>query len=327
MKFVLSGIALACALGAHASFDLMLLPGNDDRIYRYDPVNRLMLGSYATSGTGKIAASIAGRSYTTGGSSNLQMHNYSTGNHAGYLSSATSNRGVELCGDSVYVLSLSQLRKTVTATNSSTVISLGTLIVWHTLASFGSTIVAIGTNTANQISFQNIDLTTFTAGSVITTSNTATVGSSLGKAAAVANPFTGTPTLIFSFVNGASVNFARVSLSTTGVVSAASALTGALNNFSATNFMPGFSAGHAGGFWAYGQDSITATNGRVTRYDMTTSSLVQGETNTFASPGGVYTTGIFHAANVVAPEPGVFLGLGLGVVGLLRRRKRLWGRM
>lgn len=320
MKLVISALAMLAVGTVYASFDLMLLPGRDNRIYRYDPVNRLMLGSYATSATGKIAANNAGLSYSTAGSSTLQVNEYSSGNHAGFLTTSSSNRGLELAGDSVYALSTSQLRKTVIANNNASILTLGTNVVWHTLASFGSNIVAIGTDTANQISFQNVDLNTFTAGSVITTINTATAGSNMGKAAAVEVPFSSAPTLMFTFMNGATPSIARLQLTASGAATSTAVTTAAMNNFSSTNFMPGFSAGHAGGFWAYGQDSITPTNARVTRYDRTSNLLVEGETNTFASPGGNFTSGIFHAANVVAPEPAAFMPLAMGLL-LLQRRK------
>ena len=89
--------------------------------------------------------------------------------------------------------------------------------------------------------------------------------------------------------------------------------------------MPGFMAGHGGGAWIFGRDSVSATNFRVTRMDFSTvSTPLEGETVTFTAQGGAFAAGnsnYIHGANIVAPEPAAFLPLSLGLL-LLRRRRR-----
>ncbi len=322
----LFGMAWLAAGAAWGSFDLMLLPGADARTYRYDPINNVMLGSFANLGNANlIAADTRGLSYASASNSSaIQVQHYSTGLQAGLMTGNTA-RAIELAGDKIYQLSTfgSMRRMDLSGANGAN-FTINTASTWSSLSIFGSTLIALGHNTtSNQLTMQTMDLATLSLGSYITYSVTIQSGTTLGKAAAARNELADSQMMAFTYVSSSgALSVGRVNLNLAGQVNPINMTTTTLSGFSIAESMPSFVAAH-NGFWLYGQDSVTATNANVRRFDISTNGLFSGISTTFAAPGGSFNPNTYmHPANIVAPEPAAFLPLGLGVLLMRRRRRR-----
>lgn len=319
-----SGAALSLA-----SFDLMLLPGNDGRIYRYDPVNRLNLGSYLSGSYNMmIAADTNGISYSgSSGSSGILAHRYSTGETLGQFTVGSTQRAMILRSGTLFSLNSAGILRRYSTVNGSLLqsVTLPSNIVWRTMAMSQGNIIAVGTNTSNQLSFQNISASDFSLGGLLTSTVTTMAGSALGKADAVTNGVNGITSMAFSYLSASSVNLFQLTLNSLGVLTSTSSSSGSIGGagFNDASDLPAVVAGHSG-MYIYGQDATTPTTvARLARLDFGGSLLYITDTTTFTAPGGSWDVGNpgWHPANVIAPEPGSLMACGAGLVALLRRRK------
>lgn len=313
-----------CAL-ASASYDLMLLPGTDGRIYRHDPVNNVTLGSYYGDSTRyTVAADTNGLSYLTAESgSGCFVHSYSTGESRGMMSTNTNTRALELIGGALFTVSTTHIRKyDITTGAFLSLSSLATGVDWLSGCSFGTTVHAIGMNTTTKaLCVQSLDITTGTLGTLLTTTTIAT-GTQIGKAAAAQNTFTSAQQMVFSYLSAGTVSYGRMSLTATGQLSSSTVTTSPLAGYVTTNVMPAAVTAH-GGWFFYGQDATTSTLSRIRRFNLFNQSLA-GEEYTINTPGGTFAprpNNTFQIANIVAPEPSSLLALGLGGLVMRRRRK------
>lgn len=325
-KTFIAALALLTT-GAHASFDLMLIPGNNNRIYRYDPLNNVHLGSYGTQGDSNlIAADTRGISYSSMGSNSMQAIRYSSGEQVSVLQGSVVARAHELVGNYVYVLGSNNIRRTHITTGATSVVTSASSVDYHSMAAFGSNMILAGINTSNQMTITNFDLNTQTFGSSINSTFTVSSTSILGKGTIVQNPVTGAVSFLYTYSNTVNAVVMRMSLNGSGQITSNSFSSITLSNFAINSYMPSFSAGHGGGAWLFGRDSQSATNMRVTRFDLSAfGTPLEGETASFTALGGSFAGGgpdYVHAATVVAPEPGTIAALGLGLVALLRKRKK-----
>lgn len=313
-----------------ASFDLMLLPGNDGRIYRYDPVNRLNLGSYlSTSYNMMIAADTDGVSYSgSSGTSSVLAHRYSTGENLGQFSVGSVQRAMLLRSGSLYSLnSTGQVRRYSTANGSLLdTVTLPANIVWRTMARIQGNLIAVGTNTSNQLSFQNISTADLSLGILLTSTITSTASSALGKADVATNALNGFSTLAFTYLNAGGLYCSQFLLNPSGYMTSTTSSTiaiGGSGGFNDASDLPAVVAGHSG-LYIYGQDATTPTTvARLSRLDFIGSFLNTTNTTTFTAPGGSWDVNNpgWHPANIVAPEPGSLMACGAGLLALLRRRK------
>ena len=326
--FVVASVGAASFVWA--SFDLMLLPGSDGRVYRYDPINRIQLGSFSSSSNNHmLAVDGAGQMFGCQSSgSSIRRYTYSNGELQGILSGQTNTRAINYSSNYVYVQSASGVTRylSTNGTNGGTeVLSAGT--IWRTSAIVGNYLIAVGINASNFITMQSINLTTFATSSIVTTTVTSSLATELGKAAIAVNSANGSTMLAFTYLSGSNLQFGRMSLNTSGELSSgtmSSTTINALNGFSTTSVMPAAVAGHNGMF-LYGPDFTSPTTlARIEQFDMF-NSLLSNNTTTIAIPGGSFAVnnGNWHPANVVAPEPSTMLMGGVGGLAfLLRRRKR-----
>ena len=322
--------SLGAAASVLASFDLMLLPGSDGRIYRYDPVNRIQLGSFSSSlSTSYIAADNSGTAFSgSSGGSQFRSYNYSNGELNGFISGVTGVRSLNLLGGFLYLQTSTQVRK-YNATTGAFVgtVALNANSTWKTAALSSGYLIAVGTDASNVITMQSINLSTFALSSNVTTSVTTTATTDLGKAAVAINGISGSQRLAFSYLSGGLPSFAQISLGSTGDLVTSSMNTFSISGagqFNATSVMPAAVAGHSGLFIVGADFSSPTTTMRIDQYDMATGLLFNNST-TITAPGGTFgaSGGFWHPANVVAPEPSTMLMSGVGGLAfLLRRRKR-----
>lgn len=325
--------SLGVAASVFASFDLMLIPGSDGRVYRYDPVNRIQLGSFTSSSQNNYVAADNSGTAMVGfiSGSAFRSYNYSNGELNGLISAVSTARSVNLLNGFMYVQTSTQVRKynAVTGALAGTQ-TLNATSTWRTAALSNGYLIAVGTDTANVISMQSINLSTFTLSNSVTTTATTTASTDLGKAAVAINAITGAMRLGFSYISSGVPLFAQMSLGANGDLNTSSYTNFSLNGaggFNASSVMPAAVAGHSGLF-IVGADFTSPTNTmRIDHWDMG-SNLIFNNSSTITAPGGTFGApgGSWHPANVVAPEPGAWLGIGLGMTGLGlcrgRRRRR-----
>jgi hypothetical protein len=326
MKSLFFAGLLATSAFACASFDLMLIPGVDGRTYRYDPANNVQLGSYTSWNTASrlITTEAGGFAYTSTGGTAVQAQNFSNGQFMWSALNASPVVAMELADTRLFTLLSGgsfQISNKITgaAISSNTLVSGNT---WRSMSKFGKYVSFIGTsNSTNAVVYQQFNTETGVLGSIVTTSIVTISGARIGKAAGFRNSLFSTGLTSFSYVDsggnlqlGSLISDANgLHLGTTSVIS--------LSNFASTGLMPALVAGHSG-FFAFGQDSTTATLARVRQYTLFSSPLAVGD-NTFTAPGSAFSasTNPYQVGNVVAPEPGSLIALSLGICAVLRKRR------
>lgn len=324
LRSVAFGLCVGSVVAAHASFELMLLPGADGRIHRYDPVNNINLGSYRTfSTTTMVTADLNGTSYSsTNGNTQFYAHNYSTGLASGSVTGATSNIASLVVNGSLYVMTTSGVSKynTITGSFQGQVLAGGTT-TFRAMTSYGNRMIVLGYNSTGAITSQTFDMTTLVSSVVNTYGTTATIGSNMGRAASIRNEILNTSLVGFTYItNSGSLAFARIPVNSDGTITNLTLTQSFPTQIITGNLLPSVLAGH-NSVYLYGQDSTTATDARLIQYEMGTG-LTQNTSTAFTAPG-LFRTGShnFQAAILVAPEPGTMIGLGLGLAAILKRRR------
>lgn len=310
---------------SHASFEMMLLPGADGRIYRYDPVNNVNLGSYrGAAGVTMVAANLGGKAYGTHYTNAIAYgHEYSTGIAIGSASTGIFNSTAsELVGDTLFVMGTGEVRKFNTLTGAQVAaVSLASGVSFRTMTRYANRLIFMGLNGSNQLTYQTMDMDAMVGSATVTSTATVLAGSTIGKATALRNSTSNTTLALFTYQESATVmRMGRFSLNLDGTIVSGATSAQAINSFSGTNLMPALMAGH-NTVYIYGQDATVATDARLTSYDLHIS-LTPSLNSTFAAGGG-FRSGLhgYQGAILVAPEPGTMIGLGLGLAAILKRRR------
>ncbi len=320
----------AMASNALASFDLMMMPGADGRVYRYDPVNNIQLGSFSTGLSNRyLTNDNSGNLYVgTSGSANTRVYTWGNGEITGGYLTTSQRVATNFYNGHLYVQTTNSLRRydPVSGALLST-INLPTGVTWQTSAMGRGYLHVVGVNTSNLLSVVSVNLANMTVGTVATSSATVNSGAVLGKAAVAYNDGGEVARLGFAadlfggmFFYNALLDYAS-GQHTGGAFS--SSFIGGAGGFDNGAIVPTTMSGHTG-FWLYGADDTNpTTTARVMKFDLVSFAL-QSSNVSFAAPGGGFAMSgnDWHSTNVVAPEPGTFLALGAGALALLRRRKR-----
>lgn len=322
MLLVLSGGA-----ATYSSFDMLLLPGADGRIYRHDPVNNVALGSYAAGVDNLIAVDSNGRSFSgSSGSTSFVASDYSTGEVLGGMT-ASLLRSTEISGSAMFGNSLSAIRRydlnNGGQTNASTLSSAAN---WHTISSHGIVLQIIGIHaTTGNIALQTALQSDTTPGAFFTTVTSLLAGSTLGKSAVAFNAISGTQQVGFTYLDPTgTLIFGRYSLNSSGAFASTSLSATALTGFTTAGFMPATVRSHSGWF-IVGQDGANASLMRIQQFALIGNNAVRLQNYTITAPGGgfgTHTSGVYQPSNVVAPEPGSLAVLGLGASALFKRKLR-----
>ncbi len=307
-------LACLCVASAQASFDLMLLPDQlSGGIVRYDPVNRIRLGSFATGNPGNPWHSVnlsntSGQVYLSGDST--MKFDYSSGTALSSVSYpigvTTSNlngtRFVEAFGGYYYTYdaSMGTLGNFQPVLNSSICgLNLATdRTAMMGIDSLGNLVVRVRNDSNGALASQTLA----TAGN-FSNVGAMTLMSQVGSLA------------IFRYgvFSGANLNIQTLNVNLTTLSASPSSM--ALNGFSNTGAVS-ITRAHDG-FFVIGRDATTPTLTRIAGVNSSGIVYTSYTTSDIRVP-----TSIWVGANIVAPEPGSMAALGLGLAGLLKRRKR-----
>ncbi len=317
MRFsALALLASLTTLGwAQPSFDLMYLPSSTTgRVIRYDPVNRIQLGGWASSGATSIIYRGGPYGIVRGATSSYRTAMYSGIADALFGAAQFSN----LSGDSSIVhgfttgsvisVGLLSLNTTVTTLSGTVAAFSGTRLSGGNFVVFGSTGFAVNLTTYNS------------AGAILGSVSTGTgITRSGGSTTVLTSDYLG-GTWARTVVRSSTTAQHLVSVQidpATGLPVGAPAVSSLLPFSTIHNVA--IAPAHMG-FYLIGSDSTTNTLTRFVKYD---SNFTPGQTDSWTENFDTRNTNsIYSVGMVLAPEPGTMIALGAGVAALLQRRRK-----
>lgn len=307
LKSALVGLAALAASAAFGSFDMLLQSDSDttlgDHVDRYDPNNRVYLGSFTVFGPviALAASSTRGLAFVRSNTSVVDIFNYSTGDYIRTSTLVGTSLAINEAQDKLYSI----------AGGTVTVLDLNTFAT--------STITLAGQTSSSALCISR------TGRIIVADDTTATFRS-----------FTSTGALLFSISYGGYANVKQIAervnssatgsiryqisintttaiagfnetISTGSIGSTASGVAGIASN-------TGFVSAHEG---AYLIGSRTATPTLLSATKWSTAGFLSTSYNL------TQTTSLTGASAIVlAPEPGAFVALGFGILPLLVKRKK-----
>jgi len=307
---------ISAAQMSYASFDLMLLGDNttagSQRVQRYDPVNRINLGTF---GQGYFDADIqdiavdsaSKRAYVIDNTGFVRYFNYNTGDYLGGFTTGTS----------LNTIAIDPNNGRITASRG-----------------FGGNINPGRVYDANGTFAFTLSAGTFATSNFVRRIGDTTYFSWGFSANPPARRHNATTGALIDSVGGpvSSVFIARSALmSQGGRLLGLSTISGNLHLYSIGTNISGFSGaiGLDKSFGASTNVNVDMVNGHndliymlngssVIAYDTAINRTLGTQNLTFASAANIRGMGI-----VLAPEPGTMAALGLGLVALLRRKNRV----
>ncbi|MCE9557446.1 MAG: PEP-CTERM sorting domain-containing protein [Armatimonadetes bacterium] len=322
MKKTVCLIALSFAGLSFGSFDLMYLPDvTYNKINRYDPVNRVYLGSFASPSAQYIAAHVNSPYITASETNRTTIHDAVSGDYVNGTVLTTDYGSMNAGGDVLGAVN-STLR--VFSTPSGGVFQAGSSGFSTNIrgtAFVGSNYAALATDASGNIAINVVSPSFALLSSTVIVNVVATAGGLGALSGLAATTSTGGITnLWFTYRSNANVaTLQRVTLTGTAV---SGSIGLSMTGFSTASLTSSYAvmAGHGSAVYVVGPDATTLTTTRSQKFGAfgTVNALISdGTTNAFSVP----TTGGWSGANVIAPEPSSLLGLGLAAL-LLRRRRR-----
>lgn len=305
---------------ARASFDMMYLP-NASTMQRWDPVNKVALGTFSTYASANIvAANSATSSIVVTSSGGVPVYyNGSSGELLGFQPSGTA-QGLALTanGNDYWHGSGSTLtRRTVGSGAQITSWSVSPTLSTPSIVDKNGDLIVVGTSGGGDL----IARTYSSLGALLSSTTIASVLSLSAQANASNAAFVSSNSgdyLFQTFYNtSGALTLARTSMIGSSLGTTATAT---LSGFAAsgTNYMS-VMAGHGGSVWIVGIDSsLTATRFMQVVYTGNTY-LTMNYYTTTAVMAPINTRWV--GANVVAPEPATFLMMGAGLMGFLGHRR------
>lgn len=325
-KLGLIFVSLATATQCLASFDLFITPDATTGGYtRFDPINRVALGSIQMTGS-KYVTAVSTKTYgyySYGGSGGgVQAVDNSTGERlSGYVSQPFpfmfSRDGTKLYQPSVSAAYQLDILTPGTFNFTASFNYPTPLTQPGAMPLLTNRWMVYGYSTTSGLSIYMLSgSTTIASATVISAANMSATG--LGQGATFIRPQNGAEYYVIPYRDNTGAH--RVATAQVGPVSFGSVTNFAVGGYSTANAstMLATVAGHQG-FFVVGADSTVATQARIQEYDdLPGNVMMQNYTTTAISP---YTGTSWHMANLVAPEPPVWLASGVGILALLRRRR------
>ena len=314
-------LASAVAGPALASFELMYLPdATTGKITRWDPISKISLGTFGfpdspSPFSGVTAGEAPGGYAYASNLSGTRVFDPNTDTliqtssffNVALRSSASGGRLYWTSGTTAWSIDPTNFNYSTRATNLSG--TFGAIPVSDTASWYA------GFNTAGAMSFQRVD-NSLTVGGVFTTVASSSLSSSSSLHGTGLRLVTGAGQhrLVQPYLNSSSFHmllYANLDATDTNFLFTS---TFALTGFSATAALSAIAAHD--GFWIVGDDATVSGTTRFQRFD--------GGNNLVAN----YTTSLVNVptsrwigANVIAPEPGSWASLGLGLAFIGRRRR------
>lgn len=310
--FALASLIVATT-AAHASFDLMLLPDTNGGVTRYDPVNRVRLGNFAsgnpTAWHSVNLTNTSGEVYLTGNAN--YRFDYGTGTMIGSSAFPVGITTSNLDG--------SRFVETFSTTFYTYNSSMGAI---NSFAPVGPTMLSGLSLATDRLAMMVIDAGSNVIVRVRNDATTALVSTTLASTAIINNASAMTlmstnsnfSTIRYGFFNGGNltVQLLTVNLNTLSTsVTSSQTLTGYASTATVS-----IMRAHDG-YWVVGRDSTTPSLTRITGISGVGTVYTSYTTSDVSVP-----TSRWVGANVVAPEPGTMAALGIGVAALLRRRRK-----
>lgn len=313
---VIAGLVVATlAPNAMCSFELMYIPSpNTDRVYRYDPIARVMLGGIDIPSPTAVFHRSGTHGLVRGGSFNYRVDlangiNENSVNTTNFNSITDDGANVfNMSGATAF--SMGALGGSVGSTALATTRSMfsGYRLSNGNMVGFADDVTGVRAllfSSAGALLDDNLVMVTTrsaSSGMVVTTTNT---GARIARV--VVRDSTGAQNILSISLNSLLNSFVTTSVT-------------AVNSFTmASTSVMSLAVAH-NGFYAVGADGSSPTT--TTRILHFNNSNFGGQTLGWTVAIDSRTTSNnFTVANVVAPEPASMAALGLGVIALLRRRK------
>lgn len=319
MRWTFAVLALGVSTLANASYELMLIPSIDDRVYRYDPTNNIMLGSFsAYTPSWVVAQSSTSRAWVGNGVNEVvRPFNYSTGFATDINRTLISTSSAILSGSRLIASEAGFIRTfdTNTFLTGSVSIAAGMTNVQRITEISGGRYAVIGFNATKDIVGYIANSSLSPLASIVTLVSAPSVDSTsqIGGATVLS---TGGDRVAFTYrANTDNHQVRTLTFSSTTIIGSSNLLT-MVGEYDIDS-VPTIAPTHEG-FALVGADP-TGLKTRVLTYASVTSSIVGrvGSSDLNFRVGESLTVGM-----VVAPEPGTLAALGLGLAAILRKRRQ-----
>ena len=316
--------ATMLASSAFASFDMLVIPNaSGDRYDRYDPVNRVFLGSMFMNGANKVSANSSSPNgfYSYAGGQTL-MNNY-TGERISNPSFSSAHLQLGLSGG-------------LNSQTSTGVINFGSLNSANILTFSASFAAPVGNFIAGSTAVNStqwlVTTTSATGLNAYLVNSTGTIAASALNLVPIAGLTSTGVGQSATFTRGTTRYAAIPYRDNSGDHRLLAVAIGSSSvTFSSNQSLSGFSTGNASttlcavaghtGFFLVGADTPGTGATRITEFDSAPAFGVMNSYTT-TSISAQSTNNQWRMSNIVAPEPGSMVALGLGMVAMLKRRRK-----
>ncbi|MBL8049427.1 MAG: PEP-CTERM sorting domain-containing protein [Chthonomonas sp.] len=315
-------VVAALAPVASASFDMMIWWNvNTNRMQRYDPINRLSLGSFGPSTSLDNVTHSGNLAYTSAFGSKWFAYDYSTGQQVASTvdgRNINTNLVVDSTGRLTYGVSSSVLY--LDSINDPTATTLATIsgATVKNIVDVGNGYLMVQSRTSTgTISLATVNKTTGVVSTLGTTYTTGDV--SFGQMVLHRDTDGSNYVTMARRITSGGVFLETFFVGSAGTITHQSTFV-LPDWFSATTDSRVNLVSAHNGFWAVGRDFSTPATTRLIKFD--SDSLPSMEDSFLAPEIVTFGAGDWTMTCVVAPEPGSLGVLALGGFALLRRRRR-----
>lgn len=312
MRHILAVMVVVSASAAQASFELMYIPQPfSDRVLRYDPFNRVQLGSIAHESITSVA--YRGGQYgvlRSAGAGNIR-HNMYSGFGVSQISGSAPS-GMSQDGGTVLSANGLSITAATLSTGSTAVIAVGGSITPISLVRLASGSYAGFGYSGTSLYSMRISAS---GGTVSSSAILSGVTRNANSAAILSTDASGQLWVQTLVRTTTAQELLSSRIDANGFALESNSL--GLANLS-LNYTCMLAPAHLG-FYVVGADATTDTLTRFRHYVGSSPTLLNTWTENFDSRN---SSTVASMGMVVAPEPGTMIALGAGVATLLRRRRR-----